>query len=108
MWDIADTLNGLMALPNLLSVLMSIPLLREVDAGVLRITCGCSPLTGYRHCEAVISVMVACNRLGSRAVSPDAFRAILVPCLLNRVAGALVRSGDDRLRIRRTRDDLPV
>ncbi len=26
-WDIADTLNGLMALPNLVSVLMSIPLL---------------------------------------------------------------------------------
>ena len=29
-WDIADTLNGLMALPNLLSVLMSIPLLRRL------------------------------------------------------------------------------
>jgi alanine or glycine:cation symporter, AGCS family len=27
-WDIADTLNGLMALPNLLSVLLSISLLR--------------------------------------------------------------------------------
>ncbi|HEX7084987.1 MAG TPA: sodium:alanine symporter family protein [Vicinamibacterales bacterium] len=29
-WDIADTLNGLMALPNLLSVLLSIPLLRRL------------------------------------------------------------------------------
>src|SRR5690606_18496450 len=29
-WDIADTLNGLMALPNLLSVLVSIPLLRRL------------------------------------------------------------------------------
>jgi alanine or glycine:cation symporter, AGCS family len=29
-WDIADTLNGLMALPNLLSVLLSIPLLRTL------------------------------------------------------------------------------
>jgi len=29
-WDIADTLNGLMALPNLLSVLMSITLLRRL------------------------------------------------------------------------------
>jgi AGCS family alanine or glycine:cation symporter len=37
-WDIADTLNGLMALPNLVSVLASIPLLlrlkREFFAGV--------------------------------------------------------------------------
>jgi alanine or glycine:cation symporter, AGCS family len=29
-WDVADTLNGLMALPNLLSVLVSIPLLRRL------------------------------------------------------------------------------
>ncbi len=29
-WDIADTLNGLMALPNILSVLLSIPLLRRL------------------------------------------------------------------------------
>ena len=29
-WDIADTLNGLMALPNLLAVLLSIPLLRRL------------------------------------------------------------------------------
>lgn len=29
-WDVADTLNGLMALPNLLSVLLSIPLLRTL------------------------------------------------------------------------------
>ena len=29
-WDVADTLNGLMALPNLLSVLASIPLLRRL------------------------------------------------------------------------------
>jgi AGCS family alanine or glycine:cation symporter len=37
-WDIADTLNGLMALPNLVSVLGSLPLLmklnREFFAGV--------------------------------------------------------------------------
>ena len=30
-WTIADTLNGLMALPNLLSVLLSIPLLRRLQ-----------------------------------------------------------------------------
>jgi AGCS family alanine or glycine:cation symporter len=30
-WDIADTLNGLMAIPNLLSVLLSIPLLRRLQ-----------------------------------------------------------------------------
>ena len=29
-WDIADTLNGLMAIPNLVSVLISIPLLRQL------------------------------------------------------------------------------
>jgi AGCS family alanine or glycine:cation symporter len=29
-WDVADTLNGLMALPNLLSVLVSVPLLRRL------------------------------------------------------------------------------
>jgi alanine or glycine:cation symporter, AGCS family len=29
-WDVADTLNGLMALPNLISVLMSIPLLLKL------------------------------------------------------------------------------
>jgi AGCS family alanine or glycine:cation symporter len=29
-WDVADTLNGLMALPNLVSVLMSIPLLLKL------------------------------------------------------------------------------
>jgi len=29
-WDIADTLNGLMALPNLLTVLLSLPLLRRL------------------------------------------------------------------------------
>jgi AGCS family alanine or glycine:cation symporter len=31
-WDIADTLNGLMALPNLLSVLLSVALLRRLVA----------------------------------------------------------------------------
>ncbi|HEX6105895.1 MAG TPA: sodium:alanine symporter family protein [Gemmatimonadales bacterium] len=30
-WDIADTLNGLMAIPNLLAVLLSIPLLRRLQ-----------------------------------------------------------------------------
>ena len=30
-WSVADTLNGLMALPNLLSVLLSIPLLRRLQ-----------------------------------------------------------------------------
>jgi AGCS family alanine or glycine:cation symporter len=30
-WDVADTLNGLMAIPNLLSVLVSIPLLRRLQ-----------------------------------------------------------------------------
>jgi alanine or glycine:cation symporter, AGCS family len=30
-WDVADTLNGLMAIPNLLSVLISIPLLRRLQ-----------------------------------------------------------------------------
>jgi AGCS family alanine or glycine:cation symporter len=30
-WDIADTLNGLMAIPNLISVLVSIPLLRRLQ-----------------------------------------------------------------------------
>lgn len=29
-WDIADTLNGLMAIPNLISVLISLPLLRKL------------------------------------------------------------------------------
>ena len=29
-WDIADTLNGLMALPNLLSILLSLTLLRTL------------------------------------------------------------------------------
>jgi AGCS family alanine or glycine:cation symporter len=29
-WSIADTLNGLMAIPNLISVLISIPLLRQL------------------------------------------------------------------------------
>ena len=29
-WDVADTLNGLMAIPNLISVLISIPLLRKL------------------------------------------------------------------------------
>jgi AGCS family alanine or glycine:cation symporter len=29
-WDIADTLNGLMAIPNLISVLISIPVLRKL------------------------------------------------------------------------------
>jgi AGCS family alanine or glycine:cation symporter len=29
-WDIADTLNGLMAIPNLISVLISIPILRQL------------------------------------------------------------------------------
>ncbi len=29
-WDIADTLNGLMALPNILTVLLSLPLLRRL------------------------------------------------------------------------------
>jgi len=30
-WDIADTLNGLMAIPNLVSVLISIPLIRRLQ-----------------------------------------------------------------------------
>jgi AGCS family alanine or glycine:cation symporter len=30
-WDIADTLNGLMAIPNLVSVLLSLPLLRRLQ-----------------------------------------------------------------------------
>jgi AGCS family alanine or glycine:cation symporter len=30
-WDIADTLNGLMAVPNLISVLISIPLIRQLQ-----------------------------------------------------------------------------
>jgi AGCS family alanine or glycine:cation symporter len=30
-WDVADTLNGLMAIPNLFSVLISIPLLRRLQ-----------------------------------------------------------------------------
>ena len=30
-WDIADTLNGLMAIPNLVSVLLSIPLMRRLQ-----------------------------------------------------------------------------
>jgi AGCS family alanine or glycine:cation symporter len=30
-WDIADTLNGLMAIPNLISVLISIPLIRRLQ-----------------------------------------------------------------------------
>lgn len=30
-WDIADTLNGLMAVPNLVSVLLSLPLLRRLQ-----------------------------------------------------------------------------
>ena len=29
-WDVADTLNGLMAIPNLISVLISIPILRQL------------------------------------------------------------------------------
>ena len=29
-WDIADTLNGLMAIPSLISVLISIPILRQL------------------------------------------------------------------------------
>jgi AGCS family alanine or glycine:cation symporter len=29
-WSVADTLNGLMAIPNLISVLISIPLLRKL------------------------------------------------------------------------------
>jgi len=33
-WDIADTLNGLMAIPNLVSVLLSIPLLRRLQREV--------------------------------------------------------------------------
>jgi len=30
-WDVADTLNGLMAIPNLVSVLISIPLIRRLQ-----------------------------------------------------------------------------
>jgi len=30
-WDVADTLNGLMAIPNLVSVLMSIPLILRLQ-----------------------------------------------------------------------------
>jgi AGCS family alanine or glycine:cation symporter len=30
-WDVADTLNGLMAIPNLISVLVSIPLLLRLQ-----------------------------------------------------------------------------
>jgi AGCS family alanine or glycine:cation symporter len=29
-WSVADTLNGLMAIPNLISVLISLPLLRQL------------------------------------------------------------------------------
>ncbi|MGH7508791.1 MAG: alanine/glycine:cation symporter family protein [Gemmatimonadales bacterium] len=35
-WDIADTLNGLMAIPNLVSVLISIPLLRRLQREFFR------------------------------------------------------------------------
>ena len=31
MWDVADTLNGLMAIPNLIGVLVSIPLLLKLQ-----------------------------------------------------------------------------
>ena len=44
-WDVADTLNGLMALPNLLAVLLSIPLLRRLTARVL---CSAAIVTGSR------------------------------------------------------------
>jgi AGCS family alanine or glycine:cation symporter len=30
-WDVADTLNGLMAIPNLIAVLFSIPLLLRLQ-----------------------------------------------------------------------------
>ena len=30
-WDVADTLNGLMAIPNLIAVLVSIPLLLRLQ-----------------------------------------------------------------------------
>jgi AGCS family alanine or glycine:cation symporter len=41
-WDIADTLNGLMALPNLLTVLVSLPLLRRLirEFAALRASAG--------------------------------------------------------------------
>ena len=29
-WDVADTLNGLMAIPNLISVLICLPLIRRL------------------------------------------------------------------------------
>jgi AGCS family alanine or glycine:cation symporter len=35
-WDIADSLNGLMAIPNLVSVLLSIPLLRRLQREFFR------------------------------------------------------------------------
>ena len=35
-WDIADTLNGLMAVPNLLSILLSLPLLRKLTREFFR------------------------------------------------------------------------
>jgi len=50
-WDIADTLNGLMAIPNLISVLISIPILRRLhreffarkEAGPVRETTEVNP-----------------------------------------------------------------
>jgi AGCS family alanine or glycine:cation symporter len=41
-WDIADTLNGLMALPNLMTVLLSLPLLRRLirEFAALRASAG--------------------------------------------------------------------
>jgi AGCS family alanine or glycine:cation symporter len=35
-WDVADTLNGLMAVPNLLSILLSLPLLRKLTREFFR------------------------------------------------------------------------
>jgi AGCS family alanine or glycine:cation symporter len=46
-WDIADTLNALMAVPNLVSVLISIPLLRQLQREFF----GGTHRTGDRHAE---------------------------------------------------------
>jgi AGCS family alanine or glycine:cation symporter len=35
-WDVADTLNGLRAVPNLLSILLSLPLLRKLTREFFR------------------------------------------------------------------------
>ena len=56
-WDVADTLNGLMAMPNLVSVLISIPLLRRllrefVERGGTRAPAGLSDGAHARTADA--------------------------------------------------------